>query len=56
MFKQSLIRVFKDLAEFHGYMPVSPAVKTTGDKKTMACQTKQAVVSAPKQSTATSCC
>jgi hypothetical protein len=56
MFRQSLIQVFKGLAEFHGYVPVAPAAQTEPDKSTTACQIKQAVVSTPKQAATVSCC
>jgi len=56
MFKQSLIQVFKGLAEFHGYVPGAPAAQTEADKTTATCQVKQVVVSAPKQSATVSCC
>ncbi|MBU0913465.1 MAG: hypothetical protein KKF22_13100 [Gammaproteobacteria bacterium] len=56
MFRQSLIQVFKGLAEFHGYVPVTPTVQTEPDKTTAACQLKQAVVPVPKQAATVSCC
>jgi len=56
MLKQSLIQVFKGLAEFHGYVPVAPAAQTEPEKSTTACQIKQAVVPVPKQAATVSCC
>jgi hypothetical protein len=55
MFKQSLIQVFKGLAEFHGYVPAAPALPT-GSDETTTCQPKQVVVSMPKQPATISCC
>lgn len=55
MFRQSLIQVFKGLAEFHAYVPVAPAATET-NKTTAACQAKQSVVSIPKQPATVSCC
>lgn len=56
MFRQSLIQVFKGLAEFHGYVPVAPAAHTEPDKTTATSQVKQVVVSVPKQAATVSCC
>lgn len=56
MFKQSLIQVFKGLAEFHGYVPIAPAAQTDPVQLTTTCQIKQAVVSVPKQAATASCC
>jgi hypothetical protein len=56
MFRQSLIQVFKGLAEFHSYVPVAPATQTEPGKTTAVSQVKQCVVSAPKQSATVSCC
>ena len=56
MFKQSLIQVFKGLAEFHGYVPVAPAALTETDKTTATSQVKQAIVLPPKQPITVSCC
>lgn len=56
MFSQSLIRVFKGLADFHGYVPVAPVTQSTPDKTTTACHIKPAVVtSIPKSSVVASC-
>ncbi len=55
MFKQSLIQVFKGLAEFHGYVPPAPALPTESDTIN-ACQPKQVVVPVPKQPATVSCC
>lgn len=55
MFRQSLIQVFKGLAEFHGYVPVAPAVQTESDKTPAASQVKQETT-VPKPSTTVSCC
>ncbi|MBU1620243.1 MAG: hypothetical protein KJ556_11275 [Gammaproteobacteria bacterium] len=55
MFSQSLIQVFKGLAEFHGYVPAAPAAHTEPDKAVTACQVKQVVVPA-KPATTVSCC
>jgi hypothetical protein len=56
MFRQSLIQVFKGLAEFHGYVPVAPAAQTEPDKTTATSQVKQAIALPPKQPTTVSCC
>ena len=56
MFRQSLIQVFKGLAEFHGYVPVAPAAPIKPGKTVSACQIKQAVVPVPKQAATVSCC
>lgn len=56
MFRQSLIQVFKGLAEFHGYVPVAPAAHTESDKTVTAGQVKQRVVLPPKQSATVRCC
>lgn len=56
MFTQSLIQVFKALAEFQGYVPPAAAAQAEPDQATTACQTKQAVVSVPKQAVTVSCC
>ncbi len=56
MFRQSLIQVFKGLAEFHGYVPVTPAAHTEPDKTTATSQVKQVVVLPSKQPTTVSCC
>ncbi|MBY0417818.1 MAG: hypothetical protein K2W88_07140 [Pararheinheimera sp.] len=56
MFRQSLIQVFKGLAEFHGYVPVAPAAHTESDKTVTAGQVKQLVVLPPKQSATVRCC
>lgn len=56
MFRQSLIQVFKGLAEFHGYVPVAPAAQTEPDNITTTSQVKQVIVLPPKQPTTASCC
>lgn len=56
MFKQSLIQVFKGLAEFHSYVPVTPATLPEPNKLAAACQAKHPVVSTPQQRTTVSCC
>jgi hypothetical protein len=56
MFKQSLIQVFKGLAEFHGYVAVTPAAQTEPDKTASACEVKQPVALPAKQSATVSCC
>lgn len=56
MFRQSLIQVFKGLAEFHGYVPVAPAAHAEPDKTTATSQVKQIVVLPSKQPTTVSCC
>ena len=55
MFRQSLIQVFKGLAEFHGYVPVTPAVPT-GSEQTSAVQHLKPLAKEPKPSTSASCC
>jgi len=56
MFKQSLVQVFKGLAEFHGYVAVTPAAQTEPDKTVSACEVKQPVALPAKQSATVSCC
>lgn len=56
MFRQSLIQVFKGLAEFHGYVPDTTALKTGADKTATISPVKQAQVSASNQATTVSCC
>ncbi len=55
MFKQSLIQVFKGLAEFHGYVPVIPAAPTRPEQTSAAQQVKP-LAKEPKPSTSASCC
>ena len=56
MFRQSLIQVFKGLAEFHGYVPAAAASHNEPDKTAAACQVKQVVALPAKQSATVSCC
>jgi hypothetical protein len=56
MFRQSLIQVFKGLAEFHGYVPVIPLAHTEADTTAAACEVKQIVTLASKQAATVSCC
>lgn len=57
MFRQSLIQVFKGLAEFHGYVPVIPLAHTEPDNTTAAaCQVKQVVTLPSEQAATVSCC
>jgi hypothetical protein len=56
MFKQSLIQVFKGLAEFHGYVPSDPTLHTEANQSATITQPKPIVVAVPKQPATVSCC
>ncbi len=55
MFRESLIQVFKGLAEFHGYVQVIPAAPTRPEQTSAAQQVKP-LAKEPKPSTSASCC
>ncbi len=56
MLKQSLIQVFKGLAEFHGYVPSEPTLQTQANQSTTTSQPKPVVVAVPKQPATVCCC
>ncbi|MDR7120865.1 hypothetical protein [Rheinheimera soli] len=44
MFSQSLVQVFKGLAEFHGYVPTAPVQQTESNQAATTCPVKPAAV------------